>query len=104
MKTELSIRVRKDGNDLEQIVKIVAAHNSSKVNINNEVIASYILARKALYEALYNHLKMVTDGNTLNISEDDGTTWYISISENEIHELNEPVVNESEKQDNEVLN
>ena len=87
MKIKFKVEINSNGSDLTSIITMIANHNEGIANINNDVIASYILAKNAQYPSF--KIKLKNDGDTLHVSEDDGKTWYLSIQECEVLELNE---------------
>lgn len=98
MTTKFKLIVKGKGYALNEIVSMVANHNSDKANINLEDIAGYIKSMKALYPTLFTACLVKPDlnePNTIQISDDDGKTFYLTIQECIYEELIEsPVLNQ----------
>ncbi len=96
MKTKLKIDLLAFGNHTEAIVRMVCNHNAGIANVDFDIISGYVLAKKA-------HWPQIIDGKValkleypnLSISDDEGETFYLVITECEMEELT-PINNEAE--------
>ena len=90
MKTQFKVNILSNGSHLTDIVTMVANHNGNVSKIDMDIICGYLMARKTLYPTLHNKTSIVTDlqdANTIHLSDDNGQSFYMSITECEIEEL-----------------
>lgn len=95
MKTKFKVELHKQGCHTDFLIGIICNHNQGISNIDLDVITGYMMARKAQYPSGdYGKLSLKTEGDnnqTIHISDDDGESYYLSITECEMEELREEV-------------
>ena len=94
MYTEFKVEVSKSGQHFDSIIKMISTHNdpSNKVKIDMDVINGYLLAHRAMYPPLNTGLFIKSEGENnqiLHVSDDNGKTFYLTITEREMYELGE---------------
>lgn len=91
MKTKISIDIRKDGNALYKIIKLIAGHNSGIANVTKSDIIGVLVAEKIDYPSLnknsFTSDETGSNGNLLHISDDNGETFYVTLEWKRIEEL-----------------
>lgn len=88
------VHIYSHGSNNDAILTMVGNHNSGKVNISLQTIASYIDARVAQYPGIDKGRFVYTyspEISTLDISEDNFQTFTLQIREVEILELDEEI-------------
>jgi hypothetical protein len=93
MKKKLKIDFLKRGSDIEAIAKIVANHNGGINPVSLEDICSYLWVLRSIHELnknkdAYAH-RDENDPDKLWITEDGGKSFYCTIEEIEVHELDD---------------
>jgi len=104
MQTKFKVDIHANGYHLDNLVKMIANHNAGISKIDIDVISGYLLAEKAQKpDTTPGKIFLKTEGanrQTLHVSQDEGRTCYISITECEMHELEDTataeLVNENE--------
>jgi len=82
MKTKFKVDINAHGNHSDALLKMIGNHNEGLVSIDLDVIQGYLLAKKAQYPTLIDGRVVFTlNGNSLSISDDEGKTFYITITE-----------------------
>ena len=94
MKTKFKLEINGKGENLTPICEVIANHNDGTSNIDLDGICGYLMFQKARFPNLLKHLKINTEGDnnqTIHISENDGESYYLSITECEMEELREEI-------------
>ena len=82
--------LHKEGDETDNIIRIIAAHNSGNNPVSLIDIQSYMSCRKAILPISgkgYFATRPADNENILHISEDGGETWTLTIEEIEVEEL-----------------
>lgn len=87
MKSKIHVDIHKDGFLNLMILRAIGKHNGETNIIDREILTGYILGQRIEYPASVKDLKIVNDGDTQHISEDDGKTFTLSLSWNVVHKL-----------------
>ncbi len=91
-KTKFKVDLHKSGMENASLLAAVANHNNSIVPISIVDLQSYMQVRKAMFPSSndgYYATRSQESESILNISEDGGKTWTLTIEEIEVHELEE---------------
>lgn len=94
MKTKFKLEINGKGENLTQICEAIANHNDGTSNIDLDSICGCLMFQKARFPETYKRLKILSEGDnnqTIHISDDDGESYYLSITECEMEELREEV-------------
>ena len=94
MKTKFKIEINGKGENLISICEVIANHNDGTSNIDLDSICGYLMFQKARFPYSLKNLEIKTEGDngqTIHISEDNGESYYLSITECEMEELREEV-------------
>ena len=95
MKTKFKVDLQKKGCHTDFLTSVICNHNEGVANISLDIIIGYMLAKKAQFPSLSDgRLSIETDtmkDKTIHISDDNGETFYITITECEMEELREEV-------------
>lgn len=94
MKKEIRVHIYSHGSNNDAILTMIGNHNSGKVKINLQTIASYIDARVAQYPGSDKDKFVYTyspEINTLDISEDGFKSFTLQLVEVEVHELKDDI-------------
>lgn len=88
-KTKFKVDILKMGNESEQVLRMIANHNAGTTKIDLDAICGYLKARAAMYPTIPHTTFTipVDDLNTINLSDDDGESVYLSITECTFEEL-----------------
>lgn len=85
MKTKFNIDILGESPLLDDFTRMVAKHNSGKINIDLNVFKGYVAGKKAAYDTVYGHIVVQEETGAIFILENDKPT--ITITEIELHEL-----------------
>lgn len=82
LKTKFKVEINGRGNHSEFLLKVIGNHNSGQSFIDLDIMAGYMLAKKAEYPTLVDgRVAIKNDGDTIHVSDDNGETYYLSITE-----------------------
>jgi len=86
MKSKIQVVIHKQGSENENLLRMVANHNEGTAQIDLSDIVGYMYAKKAMFPTVSNY-RVYNDNGTLNISEDNGESFTLSLTFVELHEL-----------------
>ena len=100
MNTKFELKLFKHLDCIDEISKMVNAHNTGDLKLDIEVFEAYILAKKAIYPSLYKPVSfdLHTDSRLLEIKNNE--ELLITIEEKQLNEL---VLNASDLRELEEL-
>ncbi len=89
MKTKFKIDIKKRGEALDEIIKMITNHNSGLVIVSIDVICGWLLGRQAIYPGANctGYTIDTEDVNTIHLKDGNDGDYYMSISEVAILEL-----------------
>lgn len=91
MKSKLELKMKRHFDALEEITKMISAHNAGEISLDLDVFEGFLMAKKAIYPSTYKNISFEThtDVNVMDIFDNKG--WLCSIELQEIQELEEAV-------------
>ena len=91
MKKQLKVNIMKSGSLNDELLKAIAGSNEGTQEVSLNDLEAFIRVKKAQYPFLYHNTQCGRygdkEGDTIEITEDNGKTFTLSISEVEINEL-----------------
>lgn len=91
-KSKYNVTIHKFGGENENILRAVANHNDGIIPISVEDIQGYIQTRRAMYPVIHSSYAAIKDDEKdyiLNISEDGGKTYTLTLEYCEVFELSD---------------
>ena len=93
MYTKFKIDIHATGYHLAELVTMIANHNSKRSRIDLDVIQGYLLGEKArMPDNTPGKIELKSEGEnnqTLHVSDNNGESFYLTITECEMYELEE---------------
>lgn len=86
VKTVIKVDIHKQGSDSDEILKAIASHNGGVRRIFMTDISGWVNMKNAIYPTIKN-LFLKHEWPTTHISEDGGKTFTLSLTWNEVVEL-----------------
>jgi hypothetical protein len=104
LKTKFTVQINAVGEFIDNLTRMIGNHNAGLVTIDLEVIKGFVKARQAEWPTISKSLIKQDDNDpsTIHISQDNGETYYLSITECTYEALEEN--KEGANQDKEIIN
>ncbi len=94
MKKKFKFDILNYNSETDSFIRAICSHNEGKTPLCLDDFISYCQFMKALYPSLNSGFcAEKNDEGELKLSKDGGKTWFMTIQEIEVHELNEDDLN-----------
>lgn len=103
-KSKYNVTIHRNGSENEMILRAIASHNEGLIPVSIEDLMGYVQTKRAMFPLIYSGHTAIKDDEkdyVLNISEDGGKTYTLTLEYCEVFELSD--FNEGEEDSREEL-